>query len=80
VVGAEEQYVVADAVGGVAERGNEERLPDADRPRKITSSWRSTKPSAKRFADAIAVEDDRCVPVEAFGGLLLLDALRKRRE
>lgn len=74
VVGAEEQHVVADAAGGVTERRGEERLPDADRSQQDHVLLTLDEAEREEVAHAIAVEGDRCIPVEAFEGLLLLEA------
>jgi hypothetical protein len=74
MVGAEEEHLVADAAGGVAEGGGEEGLADADGPHEERVLLALDEAEREEVADALAVEADGRIPVEGLEGLLGLEA------
>lgn len=74
VVGAEEEHLVADATGGVAQGRGEEGLPDADRPHEEHVLLALDEAERKELPDALAVEAHGGIPVEALEGLLGVEA------
>ena len=74
VVGAQEEDVVAGPAGGVAEGRGEVGLSDPDRAEEDHVLAALDEAEAEELPHPLAVEADRRVPVEAFEGLLLLEA------
>ena len=74
VIGAQEAHLVAGATGRVAEGTGQEGLADADRAEKDDVLVAFDEAEGEEIADAVAVEGDRRVPVEAFEGVLLIEA------
>jgi hypothetical protein len=74
VIGAQEEHLAAGAARGVPERAGEKRLPDADRSEEDHVLLPVDEAEREKIADAITVEGDRGVPVEAFQGVLLVEA------
>ena len=58
----------------MAERRGEEGLPDADRSQEDHVLLALDEAERQEVAHAVTVEGDRRIPVEAFKGLLLLEA------
>jgi hypothetical protein len=65
---------VSGATGGVAERAREEGLPDPDRAEEDHILVPFDEPEREEIADAVAIEGDRRVPVEALERVLLVEA------
>ena len=65
---------MASAAGRVADSTRQERLSDSHGPYENDVFLAVDKAEGEQIADAIAVERDRRLPVEAFEGLLLLEA------
>jgi hypothetical protein len=65
---------VAGAAGRVAERTSEERLPYTDRTEEDHVLASLDKAEAEELLDAVPVEGHGSIPVEAFEGLVLLEA------
>jgi len=74
VVGPQEEDVAPGPACRVAERASEKGLPDTDGTEEDDVLLTLDEAEAEEVADAIAVEGDGRVPVEAFQGLLLLEA------
>jgi hypothetical protein len=73
-IGTEEEHVVSGAAGGMAEGTGEEGLPDPDGAEEDRVLLAFEEAEGEELLDAVAVEGDRGVPVEALEGLLLLEA------
>ena len=65
---------MAGATGRVAERTGEEALSHADGAEEDHILAAFDEAEAKEFLDAVSVEGDGGIPVEAFEGLVLLEA------
>ena len=74
VVGAQEEDVAAGAAGGVSQRAGEKRFPDADGAEEDGVLVALDEAETEEVAHAIAIEGNGGVPVEAFQGLLLVEA------
>jgi len=73
-VGTQEEHLMANPTGCVAERASDEGFPYAGRTEEDDVLVALEEAQAEEILDAIAVEGHGCVPVEAFEGLLLLEA------
>ncbi len=82
VVGAQEQDVATGPAGGVTKGAGEKRLADADGTEEDDVLLALEEAEAEEIADAIAVEGNGGVLVEALQGLLLLEsgAVESERE
>ena len=73
-VGATEEDLLAGPAGDVTEGGGEEGLADADGPHEQDVLVAVQEAQAEEVPDAVAVEGDGGVPVEALESLLLSEA------
>lgn len=74
VVGAKEAHLVSGTAGGVAESAGEEGFADADGAEEDHVLVAFDEAEGEEIADAVTVEGDRGLPVEAFEGVLLIEA------
>jgi hypothetical protein len=74
VIGAHEANLVTGATGGVSERTSKECLSDSDGSEEDGVLVAFDEAEGEEIADAVAVEGDRSVPVEALEGVLLVEA------
>ncbi len=65
---------MAGAAGGVAEGAGQEGLADADGAEEDDVFVAFDEAETEEVADAVAIEGDRRIPVEALERLLLLEA------
>ena len=69
----QEQYVVARTTGAVPQGRSQERLADTGRAEEDHVLMPLDKTQREQIPDPVSVERNRCIPVEAFEGLFLLE-------
>lgn len=74
VIGAQEADLMTGAAGRVAEGTGQKSLPDADGAEEDDVLVAFDEAEREEVADAVAIEGDRRVPVEALDGVLLVEA------